>query len=143
MYREAREINDPAWDCTMIKTMKAKGETTVNPIYHWLDKDIWDYITQNNIKVNPLYSCGYSRVGCIGCPLATYHKRMREFSDYPKYKQLYINAFEKMLDVRRDKGLDAKMDWKNGDDVFNWWVEEYKYNVKGQMSLSDFMEDNE
>ena len=139
VFREAKEINDPAWDCTMIQTMKAKGETTVNPIYNWLNVDIWDYIRQNDIKVNPLYQCGYDRVGCIGCPLANYHKRIKEFSDYPKYKQLYINAFDVMLKVRRERKLTNKMSWENGQDVFDWWIEEYKHNVKGQMSIDEWM----
>ena len=27
--------------------------------------------------------------------------------------------------------------WKSGEDVFNWWLEENKHNVEGQMSLFD------
>ena len=140
VYKESHTINDPAWDCTMIKTMKERGSTVVNPIYHWSDSDIWDYATKERLKLNSMYQCGYQRVGCIGCPLATYHKRVKEFSDYPKYKELYIRAFERMLEKRREHNLEDKQSWNNGQEVFDWWIEEYKYNVKGQMNLSDFME---
>ena len=119
----------------MIEAMKKKGDTVVNPIYNWTTEDIWEYIKRNKIKQNPLYSCGYERVGCIGCPLASYKGRMKEFSDYPKYKQMYIKAFEQMLKVRIEKGLGSDMEWNNGEDVFLWWIEEYKHNVKGQMSI--------
>lgn len=139
VFKESKEINDPAWDCKMIEAMKKNGETVVNPIYHWLDADIWDYIAQNNINTNPLYQCGYFRVGCIGCPLADRHARVKEFSDYPKYRQMYINAFDKMLKVRQEKGLKAKMAWRNGQDVFDWWAEEYKYNIKGQMTIDEWL----
>lgn len=36
-----------------------------------------------------------------------------------------------MLDVREQKGKTHR--WKNGRDVFNWWMEDYQ--VDGQMNL--------
>ncbi len=131
VHKESQEIQDDNWDCTFIKTMKEHKDTVVNPIYEWEDADIWEYIRAKEIKVNPLYSMGYERVGCIGCPLAPYHHRVKEFKDFPKYKQMYINAFQKMLGNYTKK--DAK--WKSGEDVFEWWMEEYKRIPKGQMSL--------
>lgn len=119
----------------MIKKMKEHEDTIVNPIYEWTDTDIWDYIRAEGIKVNELYAKGYSRVGCIGCPLAGYKQMMKEFSDYPKYKQMYIQAFEKMIEARKAKNKENS--WKNGEEVFNWWVGEFKHNVDGQLNLFD------
>lgn len=115
--------------------MKEHGSTVVNPIYDWRDVDIWEYIRQNNIEVNPLYSRGYDRVGCIGCPLAPYHQRVKEFKDYPKFKQMYISAFNRMLANRKARGKEAK--WKSGEEVFEWWMEINKHEVKGQYNLFD------
>lgn len=126
------------WDCTLIKLMKEKGSTVVNPIYDWLDTDIWEYIRQEKLEVNPLYARGYERVGCIGCPLAPYRQRKKEFADYPQYKKLYIQAFDKMLEVRREKGKKVGL-WNSSEEVFNWWIEEGKHNCKGQIDL-DFEE---
>ena len=133
MHQEAKELNDPVWDCTLIKNMREHNDTLVNPIYEWTDADIWEYIRQENIIVNPLYARGYKRVGCIGCPLSGYHNMKKEFNDYPRYKQLYINAFERMIVERKKKGKHCE--FKTGEEVFNWWIEEYKHNVKGQISL--------
>ena len=135
VFQESLEIQDEVWDCTLIKTMKQKDATLVNPIYEWTDADVWEYIKQENINVNPLYSCGYERVGCIGCPLATHKTREKEFQDFPKYKQMYINAFDKMLKARIQNGLSCK--WNTGEEVFDWWMETYKYGVKGQYNLFD------
>lgn len=141
MHREAQELNDPVWDCTLIKIMKEHGSCVVNPIYDWTDTDIWDYIRQVNLETNPLYQRGYTRVGCIGCPMATYKQVIKEFSEYPTYKQAYINAFDKMLEIRKAagkddiSGKDGYNKWTDGKAVFDWWIEEYKRNVKGQMSL--------
>lgn len=143
MHRESIEKNDPVWDCTLIRTMKDKGDTVVNPIYHWTDTDVWEYVRRNNIKMNPLYEKGYYRVGCIGCPLATYKEKTKEFSDYPTYKRAYINAFDKMLKAREAKGKINKGNdrhlWETGEDVFNWWMEEYKRNVKGQITMDEYL----
>ncbi len=115
--------------------MKENKDTIINPIYYWTTKDIWEYIKQEGIAVNPLYKKGYERVGCIGCPLANYRQRMKEFHDFPEYKKLYIQAFEKMIEARKAK--EKKCEWETGEDVFNWWIEEYKHNVKGQYNLFD------
>ena len=134
VHQEAMELQDPVWDCTLIKTMRDHGSCIVNPIYEWLDRDIWDYIKRENIKTNPLYERGYTRVGCIGCPMAGYQQVKKEFTDYPTYKQAYIKAFDNMM---KRYGTSNATRWQNGEDVFNWWTEEYQHNVKGQLSLFD------
>lgn len=141
MHRESQELNDSAWDCTLIQIMKKKGSCVVNPIYEWTDTDVWDYIRSEHIITNPLYECGYKRVGCIGCPMATYHHRMKEFSDYPKYKDMYISAFDRMLLERKKKGK-TQDKWKSGEEVFNWWVEIDKHVVNGQITIDEWLKNN-
>jgi phosphoadenosine phosphosulfate reductase len=141
VHRESQEIKDDNWDCMLIKKMKEHKDIIVNPIYEWTDADVWEYCKAQGIKLNPLYEKGYDRVGCIGCPLANHNQRVKQFNDFPKYRQMYINAFDKMLKIRNEKGKDDIAGktgyhcWKNGEDVFEWWMEEYKYEVKGQISL--------
>ena len=113
---------------------KLKARRIVNPIVDWKESEVWDFLQDAKVPVNPLYSCGLNRVGCIGCPMAGKH-RYEQFRRYPAYEKLYIAAFEKMLEKRRKRGL--KSDWQTGQDVFRWWMEE---NVlPGQMSVEDFV----
>lgn len=112
-----------------------KNKMIVNPIIDWTDNDVWTFLRQENIEFNVLYECGYRRVGCIGCPIAG-KKRYKEFSDFPKYKNAYIKAFDRMLLERKQRGKDCQ--WKNGEEVFLWWMEDD--NVAGQMSFEDFPE---
>ena len=58
-------------------------------------------------------------------------KRYKEFADYPKIKQAYIRAFDRMLEVRKQRGIDTK--WKSGEEVFLWWMEDK--NISGQLSF--------
>lgn len=105
---------------------KLKAERVCNPIINWTDADIWDYITAESIEVNPLYGCGFKRVGCIGCPMAGRKRRQFEFVRYPKYRDMYIRAFDRMLVERHQRG---KLDdsWRMGTtglDVYHWWMED-------------------
>lgn len=112
-----------------------KNKMVVNPIVDWKTSDIWDYVGSERICTNCLYEQGYDRVGCIGCPMAG-KSRWKEFADFPQYKQAYIKAFDRMLEVRKSKGKDGK--WKTGEEVFLWWMEDE--NIPGQMSFEDFPE---
>jgi len=117
--------------------MRDKQDTVVSPIYEWSDNDVWDYIKWGGWGYNPMYDMGYHRVGCIGCPMATYRQKMKEFADFPTYKQHYIKAFDEML----ERNPKAKKDWKDGEDVFNWWIEKDQHVTKGQMTLADYETD--
>ena len=139
VHREAKD-RDPVWDCTLIKNMRENKDIVVNPIYEWTDTDVWEYIRRENIDINPLYERGYKRVGCIGCPLASYSEKMKEFSDYPKYKEAYIRAFQRMVDKRERMGKNEGMiSWTDGQAVFEWWLQEYKDKCRGQMTLDDYV----
>lgn len=98
-------------------------KTLINPLIDWTDADIWEYIRNENIEVNPLYECGHTRVGCIGCPMAGKHRYI-QFEMYPTYEGAYKTAFGKMLESRKAKGLKNMQIWADADAVFRWWMED-------------------
>jgi phosphoadenosine phosphosulfate reductase len=107
----------------------------VNPIIDWEDSEVWEYIREEKIKYCPLYDEGYTRLGCIGCPMGRYGSRVRDFARYPKYKEAYMRAIERMLKRREEKGLSNLRD---AEGYFHWWIEDP--NIEGQMSI-DFDEE--
>lgn len=108
-------------------TMQAK--VLVNPIVDWTDDDVWEFLRVHGIKTNPLYECGYKRIGCIGCPMASKH-RYKQFEDYPIYRANYVRAFEKMLKAREDHGNKTSTSWIDGEHVMRWWLEEDPAQIK-------------
>lgn len=92
--------------------------TMINPIYDWTDSDVWEFLNHYGCKSNPLYQCGRKRIGCVGCPLQTQKGMIRDFDLYPKYKNLYIRAFDIMLLSHPEK----EYSWKSGQEVFDWWT---------------------
>jgi len=95
--------------------------TTLNPIANWGESDVWQFLKHYGVKTNPLYECGFKRVGCIGCPLAGKH-RYTEFRLYPKFKEYYIRAFQEMADNNLKDG--KKNSYATGEEWFKWWMEE-------------------
>lgn len=125
-------MNDNSINRTMTEHCMKKNKMVVNPIIDWGHRDIWEYIRSEKIVYNTLYECGYSRVGCIGCPMAA-RGRWKEFADFPTYKRAYIRAFDKMLEELQSSWKEKPPRWKTGYEVFLWWMEDE--NVAGQMNL--------
>lgn len=98
-----------------------KNQTiTVNPIIDWTEAEIWEFHKKYNLKHNELYDIGYKRVGCIGCPQKGKKGMLEDFKRFPKYKVMYLEAFKKMLETRKKKGLETT--WKDENEVFEWWI---------------------
>ncbi len=43
----------------------------LNPILIWKEREIWQYLALNMVKVNPLYAQGYRSLGCLPCTRIT------------------------------------------------------------------------
>lgn len=116
--------NDNDEDRRLFETCTMKGKRVSNPIIDWETNDVMDFLTGEKVKLCSLYSEGWKRVGCIGCPMAGKH-RYAEFARYPTYKKAYIRAFDKMMEMRRLRGMPrgVEMD-ETGVDVFHWWMED-------------------
>lgn len=132
--KSLRLNNDNDEDRRLFETCALKGKRVCNPIIDWEEADIWDYLAEQHVESNPLYCEGWKRVGCIGCPIAGKH-RVAEFTQFPKYRELYINAFERMLKRRAELGRETSNVWGSGVDVFHWWMEDGV--LPGQLDIED------
>ena len=118
------------------------NKTLVNPIIDWDDSDVWEFLNEV-VKVPHccLYDEGFRRLGCIGCPLSGGKNMRRDFERWPKYKEKYIKAFERMIEKHPGQikvatgetaggGYRCSTSGSNGvlsvsekaDAVYRWWV---------------------
>ncbi len=118
--RGNRIIDDPDNPAheEMAHVCPTKGKHILNPIIDWEDEDVWEFIYTYHLPYCELYDQGYTRLGCIGCPMSA--KAAEELERYPKFKQAYLRAFDRMLKIRMEAGL--KTDWKTPEEVMNWWL---------------------
>lgn len=103
----------------MIHICQAKARRHLNPIIDWTDEEVWEFIREYNIPYCKLYDEGFTRLGCIGCPLGT--RQREEFERWPKYKAAYLRAFAKMLENRKKENIQTDA-WKTPEEVMEWFL---------------------
>ena len=104
----------------------------VNPIVDWEDSDVWEFLHYYGIRGNPLYDVvetantyrprGCSRIGCVGCPMQGGKGMIADFVKYPKYRDNYLRAFDRMLEARAAAHLINVGKWRDARSVMMWWV---------------------
>lgn len=99
----------------LIHLCQAHARRMLNPIIDWSDEEVWEFIRRYEVPYCELYDQGYKRLGCVGCPMSTH--QAEDLERYPKFKQAYIRAFDRML-----KNMEDVTTWKTGEDVYQWWI---------------------
>lgn len=112
----------------MVEHCYRTQKVMVNPIVDWETEDVWTYL--NEIAKVPhccLYDQGFKRLGCIGCPMNV-NAAVADLERWPKYKELYLRAFARMIKVREEAGKDNLYphDWSTPEKVMEWWLQGQK-----------------
>lgn len=113
-------------------------KTIVNPIVDWLEEDVWEFL--NDVAKVPhceLYDQGYTRLGCIGCPMMRAPYQIRDFERYPKHREAYVRAFDRMLKVAKEKGIVHRANWSDGESVMQWWLRDKPENTDERLFEED------
>lgn len=106
MKREGKKVNEDEFSMRKdneIRCINGKDSILVSPIFEWSEQDVW-YFLNEVVKVPhcELYDMGYSRIGCILCPMSQYKQKLREMQDFPHVKRNWIKAIKA---IRRGGGI--------------------------------------
>lgn len=112
--------NDNTETRKFVESCYRESTFTINPIVDWSDADVWEFLRHYGIAGNPLYAEGFTRVGCVMCPLAGSCTMKKEAARWPKYAANYIKAFDRMIARRKERGLATA--WNSGEECFTWWI---------------------
>jgi phosphoadenosine phosphosulfate reductase len=103
------------------------------PILYWTDEDVWQYIEEQKLPYCSLYDEGFTRLGCIGCPLGGPKSQAKEFARWPRYAKLWYRGITRYWEYHHGKNAtrgprkgtpyfsDTVAD--NAHDYFRWWIE--------------------
>jgi phosphoadenosine phosphosulfate reductase len=98
----------------------------VNPVIDFTDADVWQFIRELKLPYPKLYDDGFTRLGCIGCPMAGPSGMAKEFSRWPGFLRMYYRAIEKFLpekiERRRAKGKPISDFVSSPKAFFLWWL---------------------
>ena len=100
----------------------------LHPIIDWSDDEVWEYIRQEKLPYCKLYDEGFTRIGCIGCPMVN---QKGEFERWPKFEKAYKFAIKKMIEKNKKDYETGIYKPKNGpkclglsdvETVWEWWL---------------------
>ena len=128
---------DDAASRRVVEQCYRTAKTIVNPIADFTDADVWEFIHKYNVPYCKLYDEGFSRMGCIGCPMGNKRGREMQFARWPHMRKYYVSAFDEMLKVRESRGLTNKLNWQNGEDVMHWWISNASKANVDQIHIDD------
>lgn len=100
MKREGKKVNEDQFSLDKdneVRCINGKDSILVSPIFDWSESDVWYFL--NNILGVPhceLYDQGYTRIGCIMCPMSQYKHKLRELRDFPHVKRGWIRAIKEI-----------------------------------------------
>jgi len=111
------------------------GKTTLNIIVDWNEGDVWEFIEKHEIPYCSLYDEGWSRLGCIGCPMHSVSQKHKELDRWPGFEKAYRIAFRKLYALRLESNPDAVKHWQSGDEMFDWWISNKPLSETAQVRM--------
>lgn len=102
----------------MVSCVGGKDKILVSPIIHWTESDVWEFINSQNIPHCSLYDKGYTRIGCICCPMSSRKQKVREMQDFPHVQRNWKNTIEWLMKNKWAKTQQLK----SSDLAFKWWI---------------------
>lgn len=88
----------------------------LHPIVDWPTEAVWEYIRERELPVNPLYSQGIKRVGCVMCPKA--NRFQHDIDRWPRIAE----AYRKSIFRRWKTSNAAKARWLTPGEMWEWWI---------------------
>ena len=108
---------------SMVACVGGKDKILVSPIIYWTERDVWEFLNVNCIPHCELYDEGYTRIGCILCPMhRNYQQKMREIKRWPHVKRNWLKSIQWMI----DNGY-VNHNFSDAETGFRWWISGKSY----------------
>ena len=101
----------------MVACVGGKDKIIISPILHWSERDVWDFLNILGIPHCVLYDQGYTRLGCICCPMSSYKQKIRELERWPHVKRNWIKTIKWL----KENGYDTHPE-ESEETSFRWWI---------------------
>ena len=106
----------------MVTCVGGKDKILVSPIIYWTERDVWEFLNANGIPHRSLYDQGYTRIGCICCPMSQYRQKAKEIKRWPHVRHNWIKTIQWLI----DNGY-IDRNFNDAGTGFRWWISGKSY----------------
>lgn len=121
-------------DERIVAPCQMKATIKIHPIVDWTDRDVWQFLRDARIEMNPCYSMGFKRVGCVGCPMAGKNR-------YSQSKELrFLTAWSAPHPILQKlselyPSLEITHQWADEDIGFNCGIAVYRAGEQTELEV--------
>ena len=101
----------------MVTCVGGKDKILVSPIIYWTWRDVWEFLNTNGIPHCELYDQGYTRIGCICCPMSQPRQKRKEIERWPHVKRGWLKTIQWLI----DNGY-VNYNYADAETGFRWWI---------------------
>lgn len=130
----------------MVACVRGRDKIIISPIIHWTERNVWEFLNEV-VKVPhcELYDQGYTRIGCILCPMASYKNKLKDIERWPYVKKKWMETIDWLI---KNKWTNTTYKSLSAQERFDMWISRMNYkqwmNEKHyQKRLFETDEDNE
>lgn len=123
------------------------SDDILRPLFEWSGKQVIDYIIENGIEPNPLYSMGMRRVGCFPCIMCN-HSEVKSIVDRFPDRMNFIQDQEERLgasffkpDYIPDRFCTGKSTNKKGKEVVFPLAKDVSEYIKSKNATLDMFDE--
>ena len=106
----------------MVTCVGGKDKILISPIIYWTECDVWEFLNVNGIPHCELYDEGYTRIGCILCPMSSPRQKRKEMERWPHVKCNWLKTIQWLI----DNGY-INHNFSDAETGFRWWISGKSY----------------
>lgn len=120
---DGRHVDIVKMEANEFRCVGGKDKFVVHPILEWTENDVWAFIKERGLPINPCYELK-GRVGCVFCPYVRSGDIRKYCESHPRLALAFLHTIEKMMERRGDK---CRM--SSAEDYFEWWLSNERMSV--------------
>ena len=101
----------------MVTCVGGKDKILVSPLIYWTARDVWEFLNGNGIPHCELYDQGYTRIGCICCPMSQLRQKRKDIERWPHVKRGWLRTIQWL----EENGYYSHPE-ESAETNFQWWI---------------------
>ena len=98
------------------------GKRFVNPIFHWKEAEVWEFIRAEGLPYCSVYDEGWRRLGCVPCP---FERRVAQ--SMARWPRIWENCRRAWFRGWPNQSQSMLEDFGTAEAAWEWWLSRKPY----------------